>query len=161
MDKYKVRNKWTEENIHYLKTAYLRGLPLKQIAVQLNRSVSAINKVLDRYHLRTHSTLQHLPSLRCPTAHHLQPRRKVGVQTRKKNSQATKFPCEDTRQWVLFECVLYWLKSQKISVIKSGSDVYYEINGFPKNKQQILLIANLLRERHQLPIFFVEGVTNA
>jgi hypothetical protein len=161
MDKYKIRNKWTAENIHYLKTAYLRGLPLKQIAVQLNRSVSGINKVLDRYHLRTRSTLQRLPSLPSPTARPLQPKRKLGAQTRKKNIQKIKFPCEDARRWVLFECVLYWLRSQRIPVMKSDSDVYYEVNGFPKNEQQILLIANLLREQHQLPIFFVEGVTNA
>jgi transposase len=46
MNDQNLRNKWTEENISYLKYAYLKGSPLKQIAASLNRSVSAINKVL-------------------------------------------------------------------------------------------------------------------
>lgn len=159
MDKNTFRNKWTDENITYLKTAYLEGLPLKTIAEKLNRSVSAVNKVLDRHNLRTHSRMERFPTLPRPTVQQIERKRKLGAQTRKNNVQRIKFLCEDSEQWVLFEQVLRWLRTQKISVIKSNADVYYELNGIPKNKQQILFAANLLREERQLPIFFVKGVT--
>lgn len=156
MDKNKIRKKWTEENIKDLKTAYLQGSSLKKIAAKLNRSVSAVNKILARHNLRTHNRMECLPSLAEPVQ-----KQKSAAKNRKKNPQEIKRFCVESRQWVLFERVLSWLRAQKVSVIKSDLDVYYEINGFPKSKHQILLMANVLREQHQLPIFFVKGVTNS
>ena len=156
MGKNKIRKKWTEENINYLKTAYLQGSPLKKIAAKLNRSVSAVNKILARHNLRTHSRMERLPSLADPMQ-----KAKSAAKNRKKNIQKTKRFCAESQQWVLFERVLSWLKAQKVPVIKSNLDVYYEINGFPKSKHQILFMANVLREQRQLPIFFVKGVTNS
>jgi hypothetical protein len=159
MNKQKIRNRWTEENINYLKLAYLQGLPLKLIASKLNRSVSAINKVLARRNLRTHSKMAHLPSLPRPTSDQIQKKRDLGAKIRKKNARIVKFLRSDYRQWVLFERVLYWLKTQKITVIKSEMETYYEVDGYPKSKLQILFIANLRREEQKLPVFYVKGVT--
>ncbi len=161
MDIDRMRNKWTEENINYLKEAYLQGFPLKQIAAKLDRTVSAINKVLARYKLRTHSKMGRLPSLSRPTARQLQQKRNLGTQIRKKNRQKKILFRPDYRQWVLFESVVSWMRTEGISIIKSGSDVYYEVDGYPKNKAQILHMANLRREQLQLPIFFVRGITNS
>ncbi len=156
MSKNKIRKKWTEENINYLKTAYLQGSPLKKIAAQLNRSVSAVNKTLARHNLRTNSKMERLPSLADPAQ-----KQKPAAKNRKKNTQEAKRFRTGPQQWVLFERVLSWLRAQQVPVIKSNLDVYYEINGFPKSKHQILFMANVLREQHQLPIFFVKGVTNS
>lgn len=159
MEERKLRNKWTEENINYLKTAYLQGSPLKRIASQLNRSVTAINKVLARHNLRTHTRIERIQSLPHKKNNKLPQKKPLGTQSRKKVAQTVKFINPDDRHWVLFERVLSWMRSQKISVMKSDRDIYYEVNGYPKNEQQILLIANLLREQQHLPIFFVKGVT--
>lgn len=161
MDTQITRNKWTKENINYLTIAYLQGAPLKQIAFQLDRSVSAINKVLARYKLRTHNKIDHLPSLPRPTAHQLQKKRNLGAQIRKRNREKKSNIRPDYREWVHFERVINWLGTQGISILESQFDVYYEIEGYPKNKAQILYIANLRREQLQLPIFFVKGVTHS
>lgn len=159
MDTQITRNKWTEEKINYLTIAYLQGAPLKQIAFQLDRSVSAINKVLARYKLRTHSKMDHLPSLPCPTANQLEKKKNLGAQIRKRNRRKRSNILQDYREWVHFERVVNWLRAQGISIFKSSFDVYYEIDGYPKNKAQILYLANLRREQLKLPIFLVKGVT--
>lgn len=145
--------KWTEENLEYLKTAYLQGSPLKQIASKLNRSVSAINKVLARHHLRTQARIEKTSYLR-----HSIP--SLSFKKSKSNHyQRVNSLYPDHRLWVPFAQVLLWLKSQNIFVTKSKSDIYYEVNGYPKNQQQILYIANYQRDEQQLPPFFVRGVT--
>lgn len=154
-----MRNKWTEENITYLKMAYLQGWSLKKMASGLNRSVSAINKVLARHNLRTHSKMERLPALPKPTSRQLQYRKNLGSYIRKRNTHKLRDRFETYQQEVSFERVIYWLWSQNISVIKSPKDVYYEVNGRPVNEQQILYQANLLREQLQLPIFLVKDVT--
>jgi|GEM_PF-2480035 len=159
MDIERTRKKWTEENINYLKTAYLLGLPLKQIAAKSGRSVSAINKILDRYKLRTHSRMVRFPSFTRLTAYQLQQTQNLGVQTRKKNKEQRPNILSNYREWVPFEYVIRWMKEEGMSVIKSEFDTYYEIDGYPKNKAQILSIANSRRNQLQLPIFLVEGIT--
>lgn len=159
MNAQRIRNKWTEENISYLKTAYLQGLSLKQIAATLNRSVSAVNKTLARYKLRTHSKMDRFPSLSRPTAQQLQQKRNLGTQIRKQNKKKGINAQSDYREWALFERVINWMRLEGIPVLKSKSDVYYEVEGYPKTKAQILYIANLRREQLHLPVFFVKGVT--
>ncbi len=144
-----------------MKEAYLQGFPLKQIAAKLDRSVSAINKVLARYKLRTHSKMVPLPSLSRPTVRQLQQKRNLGTQIRKKNKKKKYLFRPDYRQWVLFESVVCWMRTEGISIVKPESDVYYEVDGYPKNKAQVLHMANLRREELQLSIFFVRGVTNS
>jgi len=154
-----IRNKWTDENISYLKKAYLQGLPLKQIAATLDRSVSAINKALARHKLRTHRKSSLFTSLPHPTAHQLQQRRNLGTQIRKRNKKKKTNVWSGYREWTLFERVLNWMRAEGICVFKSKFDAYYEIDGYPKTKAQILYIANLRREGLQLPVFFVKGIT--
>ena len=161
MDNNVIRNKWTEEHISYLKKAYLQGAPLKQIASTLNRSVSAINKVLARHNLRTHSKMEHSSSpFHTASQHHL-PKKSLENKSRPPKANRLIFLKESNRLEVPFERVLYWLKSQNIAITKSKSDVYYEVYGIPRNEQQILYQANLLREQFQLPIFWVRGITHS
>lgn len=159
MSKYVQRNRWSDEQLSFLKIAYLDGSPLKKIATKLNRSVSAINKVLARHNLRTHSKLERIPTLSKPTLQQIQRKRSLGTQIRQKNIQNKELIESNHRQEVPFERVIYWLQTQRIYVFKSPADVYYEMNGKPKNKQQILYQANLLREQLHLPIFVVKDVT--
>ena len=154
-----LRNKWTEENISYLKFEYLQGSPLKQIAARLNRSVSAINKVLARHNLRTHSRMERPPSLLRPSAMEIKKKKLEGMRLRVEKPTSSAFYNTEFRRWVLFEQVLCWMESQKIKVIKNDYEGYYEIDGFPKRKYQVLILANSLREQKQLPIFFVDGIT--
>lgn len=161
MNTQRMRNKWTEENIDYLKIAYLKGSPLKQMAAKLDRTVSAISKALTRFELRTQTKKARFPSLSRPTLLQLQQRRNLGTRIRQKNRKGRANFLSDYRGEVLFEYVIYWMRSEGISVIKSKSDVYYEVNGIPKNPAQILLIANEKREELKLPIFYVKGITHS
>ena len=161
MDKETARSKWTEEHISYLKTAYLQGSSLKKIAVRLNRSVSAINKVLARHNLRTHSKMSRLPTLSSPTTHASQKTRILDAHIRKRNMKKLKFILPECRQEVSIERVIYWLKAQNVSVTKSSKDSYYEVDGCPKNAQQILYKANVMREQQKLPVFWVKGVSHS
>lgn len=161
MNKMKKRKKWTEENITYLQTAYLEGSSLKKIAAQLNRSVSAINKALSRHKLRTQNKIEYLNlSPHRLTHYSFQGKKYLIIRTRKKNTSKIKSFEIDHREWVSFPHVIGWLQQEGISVIKSATDVYYEVNGYPKSKEQILLIANLRREQKKLPIFFVKDLMN-
>jgi transposase len=161
MRKNVIRIRWSEEQLTYLKVEYLQGSPLKKIATKLNRSVSAINKVLARHNLRTHSKLERFPTLPRPTLQQIQQKRRLGTLIRQKNMQNNRNSLRESfyRQEVPFERVVYWLQTQRIYVFKSPADVYYEMDGKPKNKQQILYQANLLREQLHLPIFWVNDVT--
>jgi hypothetical protein len=126
----------------------------------LNRSVSAINKALARYQLRTHSKTNRFSSLSRPTALQLLQKRYLGAQIRNTNKKKKNTAwSEDHREWVLFEAVINWMKAEGISVVKSKFDAYHEVDGYPKTKAQTLYIANLRREQLQLPIFFAKGVT--
>lgn len=154
MNKGIIRNKWTEEHITYLKMEYLQGSSLKKIAMKLNRSVSAINKVLARHNLRTHSKMERIPIITMRSNNHVIRKKMLRARNRNKG-----IPVDQQRQEVPFEGVLYWLMTQNIHVKKSSSDVYYEMYGRPMNKQQILFQANLLREQLHLPIFWVQHVT--
>lgn len=161
MDNNVIRNKWTEEHISYLKKAYLQGSPLKQIASKLNRSVSAINKVLARHNLRTHSKMEHSSSSYQATSQQIIPKKSLENKNRSLQPNRLIFLKESNRLEVPFEHVLNWLKSQNISILKSKNDVYYEVDGIPRNQQQILYQANLLREQFQLPMFWVRGITHS
>ena len=156
-----IRNKWTEEQLSYLKTAYLQGTPLKRIATKLNRTVSAINKTLARHHLRTDSKMERRSCLSQPTRLPLKQKRALGAFIRKQSISKSKLSVIDHRQETSIETVIYWLINQNISVTRSKNDVYYEVNGCPMNEQQILYKANVLREQFQLPIFWVKGVTHS
>jgi len=85
MKKSVLRKKWSEEQLSYLKEEYLQGSSLKKIATTLNRSVSAINKVLARHNLRTHSKLERLPDLHYPTLQQIQQKRELGTQLRQQS----------------------------------------------------------------------------
>jgi hypothetical protein len=103
--------------------------------------------------------MERIPTLQPPTADQIRQKRNLGAQVRKRNFRNLRFLFADQRQEVSFERVIYWLKTQSVSIIKSTSDVYYVVDGQPKTKQQILYQANLLREQLHLPIFWVKGVT--
>jgi IS30 family transposase len=159
MSKDVLRNKWTEEHISYLKMAYLDGTSLKTIAGKLNRSVSAVNKVLARHNLRTHSKLERMPHLNPLTNKPSSSKKVKRHQNSNRNIQSKNSIAENYRHEVSFEGVIYWLTTQQVYVEKSKNDVYYELQGRPMTKQQILYHANLLREQLHLPIFWVQDVT--
>ena len=105
--------------------------------------------------------MERLPRLLHPTSQQIQQKRNIGSNLRKRKIRNLLLLIGDDRQEVSFERVLFWLKTQNMSVTKSLNDVYYEVNGRPMNEQQILYQANLLREQHHLPIFWVKGITHS
>ena len=159
MDEKNITGKWSPENIEYLRISYLKGHSLKYMSAHLNRSISAINKVLARHNLRTPVNTESLPSLpgRVPAA----PKQKPVKKAEKPAGEVRKFRAllPDCRYWKSFTCVIRWLRSQNITITKAGHEDFYVVRGYPKNKQQVLFFANLMRDEQQLPPFFVEGVT--
>ena len=153
MKKSTIPNKWSKEETDYLKTSYLHGVSLKIMAAELKRSLSAVNKALSRYNLRTGRKPEGiiLPGQQKKTP-------ATPPKSRKDCQVFTALPPED-RRWVTLEEVISWLKTQKIYVIKPATEVFYVVAGYPRKKEWILFHANRLREELGLLPYYVKGIT--
>ena len=145
------RQTWTQEEIDLLTIFYLKGDRLKNIAKNLNRSPTAINKTLNRFNIRkikihSNSNITASKPLKESKPHHKK---------------------EPTEHWVTFHKVLQWLEMNQIYVIKnarlSGADPMdqrvYSLEGRRVTPAQVLIFANQLRVTRGKEIFLVEEVT--
>ena len=156
--------KWTSENLNYLKTAYLKGIPLKKMAAELDRSVSAINKVLSRHNFRTTTRLDYPSFITCRlkpkgAVKNLPENQGVIKKTAMNHSQIKRPLLPDHRSWTPFIDVIRWLRQNNVPIIKSSTGAYYEVRGVPKSRKQVLYMANVMREEKFLPVFWVNDVT--
>jgi hypothetical protein len=65
----------------------------------------------------------------------------------------------DYRFWTPFIDVIRWLQQNDTHVVKPSTATYYEVKGVPRSKEQILCMANAMREDQCLPVFWVRGIT--
>jgi hypothetical protein len=153
--------KWTSENLDYLKIAYLKGVPLKKMAAKLHRSVSAINKILTRHNFRTTNRVDYPPFIMRKSKSKGVVKKLLEKQgaIRKTDSQIMGSLPPDDRFWTPFTDVIRWLRQNNIPIIKSSTDTYYEVRGIPKSRKQVLYMANVMREEQFLPVFWVKNIT--
>ena len=145
------RQTWTQEEIDLLTIFYLKGDRLKNIAKNLNRSPTSINKTLNRFNIRKakiHSNSNVTPP-------------KPIKESRPSHKK------EPVESWVSFHKVLHWLEMNQIHVIKNarfiGEDLMnqrvYSLQGKSVTPAQVLIFANQLRADRGKEIFLVEEVT--
>ena len=145
------RQTWTQEEIDLLTIFYLKGDRLKNIAKNLNRSPTSINKTLNRFNIRkikTHTNSNVTPS--------------KPIKKSKPNHKKEPVEC-----WVTFHKVLQWLEMNQIYVTRNaklmGEDPddqrFYSLQGKRVTAAQVLVFANKLRATRGKKIFLVEEVT--
>lgn len=145
------RQTWTHEEIELLTAYYLKGDRLKNIAKNLNRSPTSINKTLNRFNIR--KTKTYINSNTKPLTPLKEPK---PIHKKRPNER-----------WVTFHKVLQWLEMNQIHVTKNikliGEDPMdqriYSLQGRKVTTAQVLIFANQLRITRGQKIFLVEEVT--
>ena len=145
------RQTWTQEEIELLTAFYLKGDRLKNIAKNLNRSPTAINKTLNRFNIRktkihSNSNITSSKPIKESKPHHKK---------------------EPTEHWVTFHKVLQWLEMNQVHVIKNAKLIgedrmdqrVYSLDDKRVTPAQVLIFANQLRLTRGKEIFLVEEVT--
>ena len=144
---------WSDSDIKFMKSRFLQGHQIKQIAHQMGRSASSINKALSRFGVRQehHKPKKKILRRKHKDVHHFRNRKKSLIACIKEN-------------WVEFMDIVNWLGENDFPIYPIGQahfDHAYMANGKFLTKNQIVLLANKLRVEQGLPVFFVHEVTNA
>ena len=153
------QNTWSDEEIETLKVGFLQGKRLKEIARELDRTPTALNKALTRFGIR-------------PKGIRKQPLNWEHVSRRllEESSLVSKKTTQQKRiveasKWVPLKTVMSFL-TKSGDVIKTihhkgddACDVRYLISGRIYSPLQLVLKANRLRSEQSKPIFLVEDIT--
>jgi hypothetical protein len=133
------------------------------MAAKLDRTVSAINKILSRHNFRTTQRIDYSLNITYKSSSRMRmkklPKRHDSSPQTLDSSQIIGSLPPDHRFWTPFIEVMRWLRQNNIPIIKSPMGAYYEVKGIPRSKEQVLCIANTMREEQCLPIFWVKGIT--
>lgn len=155
--------RWTLAELESLKSFYRQNMPLKHMSHLLGRTVTSINKVLDRQGIRQKRTNYDID--------HRSKRFLNGYQKKNKchkdNEQSFQDFWQETNQqaerWVDLEDVIRFL-SHKGYVIERHTQDFFEcnvvINGKSASKAQLLIEANRFRLGDSLAPYYVEGLTS-
>jgi hypothetical protein len=141
-----TKTQWTQEEYTRLRDQYLKGVPLKNIALDLSRSLTAVNKQLHRSGIRPNkprATRDHTQSFSATNKIH--------------RSKTPPLP----RSWFYMEEVIRWLTGEGFEIKPSywNAQESYLLNGERYWKHQVVMITNNLRREKGLDIFYVKGIT--
>jgi hypothetical protein len=148
-----MHQQWSECAIHQLRTAFLQGKSIKMMARELKRTPTAINKALSRFGLRPTSRLKHLPHLR--TIGSVQSTQTCSRETCKASTRDD--PKRSTsRPTTNLETIVQFLRSHGFIVQPSmhAFETFF-VDHATMNARQILLKANQICVRDQLPLFSI------
>ena len=143
------KNYWKNEEIEKLKKDFLSGKKIKNIAFELGRSHTAVNKYISRLGLRKKRTTKNIsPS-------------KIAVKKKDFSlSEHIRRKVYNNEQIVDFSKVILYMRLLGYKVSKNNSfqstfytDEEYTLNNKPISKIKLLLLANRLRSEENLPIF--------
>ncbi|RZI45699.1 hypothetical protein [Candidatus Finniella inopinata] len=163
---------WTDSDIEQMKTAFLQGKTIKDMAKQLGRTPTALNKALSRFGVRRD---------RKPTKVTAQPcvdwRRYLipgGQSPNSLDDEAILLPASlkdsflshrlflkaTEPNWVSLKKVITYLERQghRIQILDADSGDY-KIDNKAAKAGALLLLANRLRIEENKPIFLVKEVT--
>lgn len=143
------KNYWTNEEVEKLKKDISNGKKIKNIAFELGRSHTAVNKYISRLGLTTRQNTKNVNS------------KKI---TRKKKDfslpEHIRNKVYGNEQVVDFSKVILYMRLIGYKVSKNNSfqsifytDEEYKLNNKPISKIRLLLLANRLRAENNLPIF--------
>lgn len=183
----KQNQPWTEQELNQIKADFVKGERIKTMAYKLGRSVSSLNKILSRYHIRSLKTkdknqkgyIEWDPSASyCkdklpPIIEYksLKPKEtssKSQLPSPSKNLRKIKKLKNDT-PWVSLRDVVDYIKSKGISIetlhlkentIPSAySEAAFFLNHKPSSPLKVVLFANKLRLEEGKQTFLTKEVT--
>lgn len=135
---------WTHHDLLQLRQGYERKIPLRDLALQLGRSPTAINKALTRFHIRpTRATKKALESKRVLFF-------RSTPRGRKKDEPSVMASLSD----MMFYLQAHGYAIQaRLFTLNQQACPFYLVNQRPSSPVRILVLANTLRLEQHLPIF--------
>ncbi len=139
-----MAQQWGPHDISKLKELFLKGFSLKEMAKELSRSVTAVNKAISRFGFR-----EKMPSSYTPIPVSLwQEKKHIDVPQILKRAA---FFSHSKRRVVEFDYVVEFLRTRHHLIYVRGDQWY--LDHHPVNSQQIILKANQIRVSEDVPIF--------
>lgn len=148
---------WSATEISKMRSYFLAGLSMKDIASKLSRSTTAINKALSRFGIRPELPRQKIVSMS---------RTKRDIQcSLKPPSFGRKSLQEEFDNWVGFWKLCDYLGQQKVcfyEVSAPGTSIdrrQFRVGAKILSARQLLMLANKMRMENNLKPFFVRGLS--
>lgn len=148
-------NCWTEEDIKKIRCCFIEGLQIKDIAKELNRTPTAINKALSRFNIR-------------PIRQGIEVRSSLKENKTclaKKPSFEIKSLHREIDNWVSFCKLCDYLAQQKVrfyEVTKAGVSLeqrQFKVGEKILSTRELMMMANKIRFEKNLGPLFVRGVS--
>lgn len=153
------QNPWRDEEIELLKTGFLQGKPLKEIAQSLNRTPTALNKALTRFGIRPKGIQKQCLDWNHVSKKLLEESHLIHMRTRAQTKVI------EESKWVSLKKVIAFL-TQNGDLVKTihhkgdhANEVRYLIDGRIYSPLQLVLKANRMRAAQNKSTFLVEDVT--
>lgn len=147
---------WSEIDISKVRSYFIQGLQIKDIAKEMNRTPTAINKALSRFNIRP--TLEKMHGVR--------------ISYQQKKSYFLKKPSfelsalrNEVDNWIGFWKLCDYLEQQKIcfyEITKAGIPLVerqFKVGEKTLSAQQLMVVANKIRLENNLRPFFVRGLS--
>jgi hypothetical protein len=158
-----LAKRWTLDELESLRNFYRQNMTLKHMSHLLGRTVTSINKMLDRQGIRQkrmnydidHRCKRFLNGYQNKNKCH-----KEYDQTFKKFWKETN-PASET--WVGLDDVISFLSDKGYIIERHNQDILEDriiINGKSASDAQLLIEANRFREGNPMGPYYVEGLTN-
>jgi hypothetical protein len=141
-----MAHQWRPLDILKLKELFLKGHSLKEMAKELSRSVTAVNKAISRFGLREKMPLlpRPIPTALWPKEHH------HSLPQRLKRKQF--IPYENRKSVELDQVIDFLRKKNHVIYIRENQ---WYLDHICVNIQQMILKANQIRVSEHLPVFFI------
>lgn len=162
---------WTQEEINTLRSAFLQGQRIKQIASILGKTPTALNKALSRFGIRNTAPPKRYQWLSNSIPSQIIKTKEIKVQQQptpiKSKKKSLRLRLRDCSIWVPLSNIVRYLKDKGIlseiiptpnSPLSKEGRIYF-LHSRLATPSQLILRANELRLEEKKPIFLVEGVT--
>ncbi|MCE2716028.1 MAG: hypothetical protein ACK4V2_05675 [Pseudomonadota bacterium] len=147
---------WSGADISKARNYFIAGLPIKDIAKEMNRTPTAINKALSRFKIRPNKIREQEIRL-C-----YRPQKSYLIEKPSFELNALR---NEVDNWVGFWKLCEYLGQQKVcfyETTRNGTsliDRQFKVGEKILNAQQLMILANKIRLENNLRPFFVRGLS--
>lgn len=150
-------HEWSDTDINKMRSYFISGAQIKDIALMMNRTPTAVNKALTRFNIRAKQREKHLP---------------INLSVKKEEDFFIKKPLFEIKSlqdefdnWVSFWKLCEYLGEQKVcffEITKGGlalEDRKFKVGEKILSAKQLMMMANKIRFENNLRPFFVRGLS--
>lgn len=146
--------KWSPKLVGVLRSEFLNGKTIKDIAAKINKTPSSVNKALSRFGIRHQSAKEITKATKIPF--------------KKSANRNAKISCVENlildENWVDFSQVIEFLELNNIKIIPLNehsniSERKFFVDKKQYSSMQVLMLANKLRCDQKLNVFLVNNLS--